>query len=115
MKKAAYVLISIVILISIILTIRYFEKSQKENGSVDVLSQSFNASGAQFLKSELYFWGRVKNNSINSLWSVGKSVLANIGISESKIHINNEKNCEEQQKIQVFDNLDQNKNPIMSL
>ncbi len=48
MKKAAYVLISIVILISIVLTIRYFEKSQKDNRSTDVLFESFMTSGAQF-------------------------------------------------------------------
>jgi len=48
MKKAAYVLISIVILVSIILTIRYFEKSQKDNRSAYVLIESFMTSGVQF-------------------------------------------------------------------
>lgn len=115
MKKAAYVLISITILISIILTIRYFENSQENKEAGDVLVKSFKASGARFLKSELYFWGRVKNNNMESLLSVGKSVLKNIGVNESKIHINNEQSCEEQQKIQVFDDVRQNKNPIISL
>ncbi|HEY9060898.1 MAG TPA: YwmB family TATA-box binding protein [Pseudobacteroides sp.] len=115
MKKAAYVLISIAILIIIILTIRYFENSQENKEVGDVLVESFKVSGARFLKSELYLWGRVKNNNMDSLWSIGKSVLENIGVSERNIHINKEQSCEEQQKIQVFDNKGQNKNPIISL
>ncbi|HOV25541.1 MAG TPA: hypothetical protein PK566_04170 [Pseudobacteroides sp.] len=46
MKKATYVLISIIILVSIVLTIRYFEKSQEDNRSADVLIESFTISDA---------------------------------------------------------------------
>jgi hypothetical protein len=115
MKKTAYVLISITILIIIIITIRYFENSQENKKSGDMLMKSFKTSGAQFIKSELYFWGRVKNNNMDSLLSIGKSVLRNIGISEDKIHINKEQSSEEQQKIQVFDTLRKFNNPIISL
>ncbi|MDP4180045.1 MAG: YwmB family TATA-box binding protein [Bacillota bacterium] len=110
MKKVVYLLISITILLCIIFIIIHFENAQKSQVAGDILTKSFKAAGADFVKSELYFQGRVNDNDIGNINKFVGNISEKLGINENKVHIIDKSASAKEHKLEINDTIKTGKN-----